>query len=380
MSHLYEKLSAVRRIRLHQHASAVFRQLYSTREEEGAAIIVHHLLQGNVDPQQIARYAELAGDHSYALAAYPAAESYYRLAIEQQGHSQQTVSSKTETQLHLASLLECLGECMRFQGRFEGAGRCFEEALALHRQVYPSLSSLSGKEKLQEAQIQAMLCCGIGISWYDRDDCLRARQYYTSVEHLLYEVGIVDGPVWAYLFLQYSYINWHEGKHPEAQKAAQTALVLFEATLQQNRPPEQLLVKTRLRRTLAGDPVDLGRTYLALGLPAGATGQLSETISYLTTSLQIFEHYDCLREIAIVCCNLGDVYLRRAEYPSAEQYLLRALDITTRIGDTALQCFVTGNLGLLALRTDKLIESENWYRRGLKSAFACFLPFSHSSC
>lgn len=366
MSHLYEKLSAVRRIRLHQHASAVFRQLYATREEEGAAIIVHHLLQGNDTPQEIARYAELAGDHSYALAAYPAAENYYSLAIKQQRHSQQTVSL-----LHQAFLLERLGECMRFQGHFQGAGRCFEEALALHRQAHPSLSSLSGREKLQEAQIQAMLCCGIGISWYDQDDCARARQYYTSVERLLYEVGIVDGPVWAYLFLQYSYINWHEGRHREAQKAAQTALLLFEVTLQQNHPAEQLLVKTHkthLRRTLAGDPVDLGRTYLALGLPAGATGQLSETISYLTTSLKIFEQYDCLREIAIVCCNLGDVYLRRAEYPCAEHYLLRALDITARIGDTALQCFVAGNLGLLALRTGDLTESENWYRRGLKSS------------
>jgi len=267
---------------------------------------------------------------------------------------------------------------MRFQGHFEDAGRCFEEALALHQKAYPSLSSLSGIEKLPEAQIQAMLCCGIGVSWYDRDDCTRARQYYASVEQFLAEVGIVDGPVWAYLLLQYSYIDWHEGRHPEAQTAAQKALQLFEATLRQNHPVEQLPVKTRLRRTLAGDPVDLGRTYLALGLPAGATGQLSATISYLTTSLQIFEHYNCLREIAIVCCNLGDVYLRRAEYSSAEQYLLRALDITTRIGEIALQCFVTGNLGLLALRTDKLSASENWYRRGLKSALQ--IDEAYSNC
>lgn len=380
MSHLYEKLSAVRRTRLHQHVATVFRQLYATHEEEGAAIIVHHLLQGHSTSQEIVRYAELAGDHSYALAAYPAAADYYRLALAQQAYLQQAGLSNRETQLYQASLLERLGECVRFQGHFQEAGRCFEEALALHHKAYPELAFLSGNAKLEEAQMQAMLCCGIGVSWYDQDDCARARQYYTAVEHLLYEVGIVDGPVWAYLFLQYSYINWHEGMHAEAQKAAQRALMTFEMTLQQSRltGTEQLVVKTRLRRTLAGDPVDLGRTYLALGLPAGATGKLTQTISYLTTSLQIFEQHDCLREIAIVCCNLGDVYLRRAEYSSAEQYLLRALDITARIGDTALECFVTGNLGLLALRTGKLSESESWYRRGLKSAWQ--INEAYSNC
>jgi tetratricopeptide (TPR) repeat protein len=378
MSHLYEKLSATRRIRLHQHASAIFRQLYAGSEEEGAAIIVHHLLQGNAAASQIAHYAELAGDHAYVLAAYPAAENYYRLAIEQQEHTQQTVVAQTDARLHLASLLERLGECTRFQGHFQDAGHCFEKALELHHQTYPSFASLSGREKQQEAQIQAMLCCGIGIAWYDQDNCARARQYYIAVEHLLHEVGIVDGPVWAYLFLQYSYLDWHDGKHAEAQQAARKALLLFEAALQQDRPTGQLLVKTRLRRTLAGDPVDLGRTYLALGLPAGATGQLTATISYLTISLKIFEQYDCLREIAIVCCNLGDVYLRRAEYASTAHYLQRALQLAERIGDTSLQCFVAGNLGLLALRTENLTESENWYRRGLKNALQ--INESYSSC
>jgi tetratricopeptide (TPR) repeat protein len=378
MSHLYEKISATRRIRLHQHASAIFGQLYAGSEEEGAAIIVHHLLQGNAASPQIARYAELAGDHAYALAAYPAAENYYRLAIEQQERTQQTVTPQTDAHLHLASLLERLGECTRFQGHFQDAGNCFEKALELHRQAYPSLPSLTGRERLQEAQMQAMLCCGIGISWYDQDDCARARQYYSAVEHLLYEVGIVDGTVWAYLFLQYSYLNWHEGMHAEAQKSAQNALLLFEAALQQKCPTEQILVKTRLRRTLAGDPVDLGRTYLVLALPAGATGQLSATISYLTISLKIFEQYDCLREIAIVSCNLGDVYLRRAEYTSAEHHLQRALHLAERIGDTALQCCVAANLGSLALRKEDLAESENWYRRGLKDALQ--INETYSSC
>ncbi|MBA2393001.1 MAG: AAA family ATPase [Ktedonobacteraceae bacterium] len=375
MSHLYEKLSATRRIRLHQHASAIFCQLYATSEEEGAAIIVHHLQQGNAPSSQIAYYAELAGDHAYALAAYPAAENYYQLTIE---HTQHSVAPQTDACLHQASLLERLGECMRFQGHFQDAGHCFEKALELHRQAYPSLQSLTGREKLQEAQMQAMLCCGIGISWYDQDNCALARQYYHAVERVLYEVGIVDGPVWAYLFLQYSYLAWHEGMHSEAQNAAQNALLLFEAALQEKRTTEQLLVKTRLRRTLAGDPVDLGRTYLVLGLPAGATGQLSVTISYLTISLKIFEQYDCLREIAIVCCNLGDVYLRRAEYASAQDYLRRAQQLAERIGDTSLQCFIAGNLGLLALRTENLAESENWYRHGLKNALQ--INEAYSSC
>jgi len=367
MSHLYEQVSGVRRARLHRNAAEVFRQVYGAREEEGAAIITHHLVQGGTDAQQIAYYAELAGNHAYVLAAYPAAEHYYRLAIEQLTTSVKDISF-AGARLHLALLWERLGECTRFQGNFQEALRCFERALELRCQHYPALSALPISNLQQEAQMRAMLCCQIGVSWYDRGDYVRARQCYSSVERLLKEAGIMEGPAWAYLLLQYSFLYWREGSYAEAKRVAGETLELFKAVLRDRREGVQFSHLTRLRRTLVGDPVDLGRTYSMLGMLAGTTGQLVETTAYFDTALQLFEQHDSQREIAITCCNLGDVHLHKADHHAAEQCLLRALEIAERIGETALLCFITGNLGLLALRTGKLAESEEWYRRGLKNA------------
>ncbi len=73
VSHLYEGLSASRRLRLHQRAAAVLQQRYAGREEEGAASIVYHLVNGGAESSSIAHYAQLAGDHAFALSAYPEA-------------------------------------------------------------------------------------------------------------------------------------------------------------------------------------------------------------------------------------------------------------------------------------------------------------------
>ena len=43
------------------------------------------------------------------------------------------------------------------------------------------------------------------------------------------------------------------------------------------------------------------------------------------TPLTLFEQDDYQREIAIVCCDLGDLYLRKAEYPQAQAVLRRSL-------------------------------------------------------
>lgn len=82
--------------------------------------------------------------------------------------------------MHLASLLERIGECTRFQGHFQDAGRCFEKALELHRQTYPSLSSLPDQEKIQEAQIQAeaeLLQAHISLFLDSIEEALRQASY-----------------------------------------------------------------------------------------------------------------------------------------------------------------------------------------------------------
>ncbi|MFL5700189.1 MAG: hypothetical protein ACJ797_24185, partial [Ktedonobacteraceae bacterium] len=121
-------------------------------------------------------------------------------------------------------------------------------------------------------------------------------------------------------------------------------------------------------RILAGDPVEFGRTHALLGLIATSAGQSTEATNRWNSALATFEQYDCQREIAVVCCNLGDVHLRRAEYNQAQAFLRRSLGIAERIGELPLVCIVFGNMGVQAMRTGDLAEAENWFKKGLALA------------
>ena len=102
-----------------------------------------------------------------------------------------------------------------------------------------------------------------------------------------------------------------------------------------------------------------------LGLIANCVGLSSEALSYYQLALTYFEPHDCLREIAIVCSNLGDLYLRRADFEAARTALRRSLLLVERIGDVPFSSVVLNNLGLLAARTGDLGAAETYYQRGI---------------
>ena len=122
VAHLYDKLSAARRASLHRRAAEILLRVYKGREEEEAATITYHLVGGGADEAVVAKYAEMAANRANLLSAYPDAEYHYRIAIENLGKS-------SDDRLHLAYLLECLGECVRIQGKYEEARGFFEKAL-----------------------------------------------------------------------------------------------------------------------------------------------------------------------------------------------------------------------------------------------------------
>jgi tetratricopeptide (TPR) repeat protein len=88
----------------------------------------------------------------------------------------------------------------------------------------------------------------------------------------------------------------------------------------------------------------------------------------LNTALAIFEQYDRQQEIAIVCGNIGDVYLRKGEHILAQAALRRSLSIAERIGDASILSVTFGNLGILAARLGDLPEAEACCKRGLALA------------
>jgi DNA-binding SARP family transcriptional activator/Tfp pilus assembly protein PilF len=361
VTHLYDGLSAARRASFHRRAAELLRQEFQGREEEGAATITYHLVRGGAPSRQVADYAELAGNRAYMLSAYPDAEYYYRLALERLERALQTSSPTREDTLHLASLLEFLGECTRLQGKDEEARHIYERTLELYQQSYTS-SHISQ----EEAQLQALLWCEVALTWYDTGDNTQARRYCEQGEQILREAAVHAGAAWARIRFLQGYIHWREGSYEEAYHSAQEALSLFEDMLkQQGDNSGHLARSTRLRRALLGDPVELGRTHVLLGLIANGAGRSTEAITHWNIALNSFEQYDRQREIAIVCCNLGDVHLRRAEYSHAQAFLRRSLNIAEHIGDLPIVCTSFNNLGVLAARAGALVDAESWYKKGL---------------
>ena len=187
VSHLYDGLSAGRRASLHRRAAEVLRAANTGREEEAAAAITYHLLNGGADSADIAHYAELAGDRAYALSAYPEAEKHYRLVVEHLGTL--PPNSSLDEHMHLANILERLGECTRVQGKPQEARHFYEQALEerSHRQHLPSQL-----DSQYEAQIDALLWVEIGITWFNTGDNMLARQCYDRAEQVLRETSTLD--------------------------------------------------------------------------------------------------------------------------------------------------------------------------------------------
>ncbi len=217
VSHLYDQLSAARRARLHRRAAAILQRAYQDNEEEGAALIANHLVEGGGEPAEIARYAALAGDRAYALSAYPEAERFYRIAVTQMDNDNgngrgapiyRNPADEDDKQRAptLAYLLERLGECTRNLGNYEEARHLYERLLDRGGPIYRSRNPNGGSlihrdptppviaDAQYEAQIDALLWREIALTWYDVGDNAHARQYCERGEAVLREADVTGGP------------------------------------------------------------------------------------------------------------------------------------------------------------------------------------------
>ena len=389
VSHLYERVSAQRRVRLHQRAATILQRLYANRAEEFAATITHHLVQGGAESAQIVYYAKLVGDKAYALPAYPEAARYYRLAVEHATPTDQPY------------FMERLAECAMVQGSFTEARRLYEDLLALrHEQSVSAAIPVGDPAYQREAQIQALLWAEIARAWRFNGDSEHSQQCCTQGEQVLQHAGINAGPALARLRYQQASLHQQKGRYQEARQAAFQALALAVAAGKapaasypvgaevddvaewgpsgspaagdtQNRntiitqPLQAAQPITRIQRTLAGDPVDIGRTHALIGSIAHSMGNREEALTHLYTALAIYEQYDQQREIAHASCNLGYVYLKHGEYTEAQAAFHRALNLAERLGDGPLISVLFSNLAELAASSGDYSEAEHWYKKGL---------------
>jgi len=389
VNHLYESLSLTRRTRLHRRAADILLVTHQGHQEEIAATITHHLIEGRADPTQIAFYAEMAGNRAYRLSAYAEAERHYRKAAE---YAEQPVGTDLSRSLvspypliateiyparppvehtRFVLLLERWAECLMVLGQFEEARNLYERILAL-RTRQPLL------DKRSEAQVYALLWGEIERTWRYAGNKERVRECSERSEQVLHEAGVQGGPAWAKLRYQQSSLYWQEGRYEEAYQAAQEALNTFSMFELEREQLEQSTTQvitfklqgplTRIQRILAGDPVEMGRTYSLLGSIASGEGKHDEALAYLKQALEIFERYEQKRGIAHVTCNLGYIYLKRAEYEQARAAFNRSQRLAEQLGDTPLLSVIFSNLGELAFATGQLNEAEQWYRLALTLA------------
>ena len=369
-SHLYTTQSAARRARLHRRAAEALQHIYAGREDEQAAAITGHLLKGGGEASQIAHFAQLAANYAYALSAYPEAEHYYHLTVQyvEAGDPRHGRPLPAETSARLAFVLERMAECMRIQGKFQEARQVFERVLEVRGQSGQPANASTGVLDQQEAQVQALLWGEIGWTWRYTGDSLRAWQCCERGEQVLRDAGITSGPAPARLRFQQGSLLWQEGKYEEAYHIVGEALHLFEGV--QPQPAGDVASLTRIRSTLLGDPVDVGRARALLGALAYNLGQPDQALRHLNTALAIYEKYDRQREIAHVCCNIGYTHLKMEHYSQTNAFLQRSFALAERIGDVPLTSVVLHIFGLLAESSGEggNEEAERYYRRALALA------------
>lgn len=355
-SYLYEHTSAMRRACLHLRAAQALQEVYTGREDEVAALITHHLLQGDAPASEVSHYAQRAAERAYALSAYAEAAKYYQLTLEHFTHTSQDHA-------HHAYLLECLGECVRFQGKYQQARAFYEQALG-EREKLASADNLS----TEAALIQALLWCEIGVTWYDQEETVKARWCYQRGEALLEVANVTTGGAWANLRLEQSYSYWREGNYVEARQHALEALKFFKESDTKASSHLPTWCPRRASQALLGNSVNLGRIYTLLGMIEGTSGRISESLRYQYLALPLFEQHGQVRELAILLCNMGDAHLRRAEFSQARTVFRRSLKLTERVGDGTLFSFLHGNLGILAARLGDLNKARDTLSRSIMLA------------
>ncbi len=392
VSHLYDRLSAARRAQMHRRAANALLYVNQGHEAELAGAITYHLSKGGSDPEQLARYAEIAGDHAFSLPAYSEAEHYYRQAIEAiTGRNSSTHTASEVDPLHLAYLLEQVAECNIVKGNYGEVRDLYEHVLELRYQYQVAAQASASTQqsdaeaqlwRQQEAQIQALIWREIGRTWAETGDYDQARQCYKHGKQVMLEAGVTSGAAWACLHLQHGNISWKEGNYNEARRYAQEALkMLSHAIAEQparginsqeararNRPPSTTAAQTRIARALVGDPLEVGRCHEILGIVTASVGHYTEALKHLDTARALYEQHGLVTALTQVYGNLGAVYAFKAENAVARTYYQRALELAERNGDLPDMAFVIGNLADVAARSGDLHEAEAWFKRSIALA------------
>lgn len=355
-AYMYDRLSAARRASQHRRAADVFRKMHKDREEEEAATITFHLVKGGANDLVIAQYAELAGNHASLLSSYRQAREHYRIAFEHLGVQHENWS-------RVSYLLERLGECTRIAGEFEIARQFFESALEIH------LSHMISDTNKQVVEIQAKLLWEIGATWYNQGDLSRSKECLEQAAQILQDSDIVSGIVWAKIRWLQSYVFWREGNYEKIKDTANTALkLLLDISDDQSQQANNDSYLSLTKRALTKSAVDIIKIYALLSNVEASNGRCRDALPHLNKALTIAEQHNSQRDIAIISCNMGDLYLRMADYSQAQAAFRRSYRLAEEIDEVLVELIDLFNIGLVDIRTGNLIDSVNEIKQAIDLA------------
>jgi DNA-binding SARP family transcriptional activator len=402
ISFLYGRLTAARRAQLHRKAAEAM-QIATNQPEKSAATIVYHLNKGGGDLKTLARYAEIAGEQAYTLAAYGEARQHYLQVLQAQSGNDLYANTITDVQEQIKQvlsrdishlqlqdpaqpdrpartcrILERIAECCIILGDIDEGRRIYEYILTLRAsepfQRYQA-SIINDPVLLQriEAQTQALLWREISNAWAATSAYKEAYASYQQGKTVMQQAGVTSGAAWACLHLHYGALLRVDGNYEEARRYLQEALSMLEACVQDHSEyipltDQSKTSPTRIERALRGDPLDIGYAHERLGIVAASQGELYNALEHLHTTLKIYEQNELITEMARVCGNLGAAYGLKGEFDEARAYMRRSLDLAERGGELPTMGFVSFNLGDIAQQSGDLQEAEVWFKQSLAIA------------
>lgn len=360
ITHLYEHLSVARRVHAHRQAALVLkRQAQEQRPNirmNLAAAIVHHLQGGGGEPAELAFYAEQAAVRAYDIMACHDAEHYFQLAL--QAHAQMATKGE-QVQL----LWEQLADVYRIVCKSAESRDAYAQALSMHLAT-PDPSPM-------HAQIHTLYLVEIAHTHYNSASLVQAEETLQQATTCLLTARIVDGTAWGELRYIQAYLLWKKGEYESALAAAQEALSHFHAALASKDAPTHPLPRSHLRRTLQGDPADIGRVHRFLGALLSSyspSSTIQEALAHQFEAKAIFEKQGCIREAGSILCDIGNVYLQLADHSCADQYFEQCLQAVERIGDSGIQCVAQCNRGIVAHRRGQREDAHRFYTIALRLA------------
>lgn len=284
--------------------------------EERAEILAHHYVK-STSPVKALPYLITAAENAARRCAYETAIAHYRQAMSL------LPKPPDESSHEFFHVRLGLGEALKFVGEFAAASEVLSETL----QHLWGWSMATKPEFLKPILVESLRQCG--------DVRQREGNYDEAIKYL--EAGLQmlgedsnkeERDLRRSLLDRLAWIRFRQGQLAEAFALASQATA--------NSDPAE-----------PGDPLRLASLFNTLGGLAWQQGQLTEAISYVQRSLDLYESMGYLWGTATAYGNLGILHYVLDNWPKAADYYERAYNIQEIIGNPEGQAHALDNLGVL---------------------------------